>query len=237
MFVPSANGRPHHNPSRDFSCCVQGPDKGHFLPRRPGCFWHRKKMTAADLAVWWSMSSSPISLGHEGELPSAVFISHSWRGESKTRWGCVLCRWVLLINIRNSTRGYEALNWSVISYMGFAKCLCLDNKHETSGPASAEELPYESRNPLMLGAAVQARGLFRAWHKAVSRCAQRLGSCPLPQDAKSADISLLPTAAILIFMHTNTREYLNTSCAQSSRALPRAGTGTGFHLPLQAMEI
>lgn len=55
--------------------------------------------------------------------------------ESKTRWGCVLPCWVLLINVRNGTRGYEALNWSVISYMGFAKCLGPDSKQETSGAA------------------------------------------------------------------------------------------------------
>lgn len=179
-------------------------------------------MTAANPAVRWSVSPSPIPVGHGGELPSAVFISHSWQGESKTRWGCVLPRWVLLINVRNGTRGYEALNWSVISYMGFAKCLGPDDKQETSGPASVEELPYESRHPRgMLGAAFQACGSFCAWHEAVSGCTQRPRSCSLPQGANSADVFLLLAAAYLIFMHPSARQYPNASCAQRSGALPR----------------
>lgn len=43
MSVPSAIGCPHHNSSREFSCCVQGPDKGHFLPCRPSCSWYHKQ--------------------------------------------------------------------------------------------------------------------------------------------------------------------------------------------------
>lgn len=74
--------------------------------------------------------------------------------ENKTLRGCTLPCWVLLISIRNNTRGYEALSWSIISYMGFAKCLGPDNKRETSGPASVEELLCESRSPQgALGAA------------------------------------------------------------------------------------
>lgn len=69
---------PHHNPSHEFSCCAQGADKGHFLLCQPGCFWYHKKRTAANPAVWWSVSPSPISVGHGGELPSAVCISRSW---------------------------------------------------------------------------------------------------------------------------------------------------------------
>lgn len=118
-----------------------------FYPANPVAPGTTNKMTAANPAVWWSVSPSPISMGHGGELSSAVSISHLWQGECKTRWGCVLPCWVLLINIRNCTRGYEALNWSVISYVGFAKCLSPDHKRETSGPASVEELPCESRTP------------------------------------------------------------------------------------------
>lgn len=77
---------------------------------------------------------------------SGLHLSLVARGKQDTV-GCVLPRWVLLINIRNSTRGKEALNWSVISYMGFAKCLGLGNKQGTSGSASVEELPYDSRTP------------------------------------------------------------------------------------------
>lgn len=56
-------------------------------------------------------------------------------------------RWVLLINVRNGTGGYKALNRSVISYMGFAECLDTDNEQETCGPASVAALPYGSRTP------------------------------------------------------------------------------------------
>lgn len=220
MSVPSATSCPHHNPSREFSCCLQGPDKVSTL--LAWLLLVPQKITAANPAVWWSMSPSPISVGHGGGLPSVVFISHLWRGESKTRWGCVLPCWVLLINVRNGTRGYEALNWCVISYMGFAKCLGLDNKQGPSGPASVKELPYESITPRgMLSAAVQARGSFCAWHTAVLGCTQQPSSCSLPQGANSTDISLLLAAACLIFMLPNAKEYPNNSCAQRCRALPR----------------
>lgn len=75
------------------------------------------------------------------------------RGKQDVVGTCCPC-WVLLINIRNSTRGYEAPNQSVISYMGFAECLSrLDNKQRSSGPASVKELLCDSRAP---------RGLLRA---------------------------------------------------------------------------
>lgn len=127
MAGHSATGHPCHNSSCELSCSVQGPDKGHFLPHRPGCFWYHKKMTAANPAVRCCMSPSPISVGHAGELPSVVFISHSCEGKARHGGDALRPRWVLLINMRNGTRGYEALNWSVISYMGFAKCLSPDN--------------------------------------------------------------------------------------------------------------
>lgn len=36
MAAPPSASCPHHIPSHEFSCWVQGPDKGHFLPVAPG---------------------------------------------------------------------------------------------------------------------------------------------------------------------------------------------------------
>lgn len=70
----------------------------------------------------------------------------------------------------------------------------------------------------MLGAAVQAYGLFCARHEAVLGCMRWPYSWSLPQGAHSTDITLLLAAAYLIFMHSNARECPNTSCSQRCRA-------------------
>lgn len=87
MSVPPSASCPHHIPSHGFSCWVQGPDKGHFST---SCFWCHKKMSAASLAVWWSVSPSLIFVGRGAELPSAASIPHSWRGGAKMWRGCAL---------------------------------------------------------------------------------------------------------------------------------------------------
>lgn len=124
-------------------------------------------------------------------------------------------RWVLLINIRNSTRGYEASKQSVISYMGFAKCLSsLDSKQGTSGPASAMELLWDSRAP---------RGLS-VLPCLLQGCVGMLewpSPCSLPRVANSTDISLLLAAVYLIFMHPSAQEYPDSLYAPKSSALLR----------------
>lgn len=176
--------------------------------------------------MWCSVSLHGTWTGRTTPLSSLHL--HLGQGESKTWWGCVVPRWVLLINVRNGTEGYKALNRSVISYMGFAECLDTDNEEETCGPASVAALPYGSRTPPgMLRAAVQARGSFCAWHRAVSGCIQWPGSCSRPRGDNSADSSLLLAAAYSIFMHPSARQYPSASCAPGSRALLRYRAVTG----------
>lgn len=127
-----------------------------------------------------------ISVGRGAELPSAASIPHSWRGGSQDVAGMCSPCWALLINIRNSTRGYEASNQSVISCMGFAKCLSPDNKQGTSGPASVKELLYDSRAPRrMLGAAPghSVPGPRLCWDV---RSGQVLAPCPRMPTAQTS---------------------------------------------------
>lgn len=148
MSVPPSASCPHHIPSHGFSCWVQGPDKGHSLPVASGAT--RKCLQRAWLC---GGACPPLSSLWDVE-PSSLHPSLVVRGSQDVAGMCSPC-WALLINIRNSTRGYEASNQSVISCMGFAKCLSPDNKQGTSGPASVKELLYDSRAPRgMLGAAL-----------------------------------------------------------------------------------
>lgn len=143
----------------------------------PGCVVERVPLS--HLCGTWSRA--PIGSLH----PSLVA-----RGSQGVAGMCSPC-WALLINIRNSTRGYEASNQSVISCMGFAKCLSPDNKQGTSGPASVKELLYDSRAPHgMLGAALghSVPGPRLCWDV---RSGQVLAPCPRMPTAQTSLSSLL----------------------------------------------
>lgn len=146
----------------------------------PGCVVERVPLS--HLCGTWSRA--PIGSLH----PSLVA-----RGSQDVAGMCSPC-WALLINIRNSTRGYEASNQSVISCMGFAKCLSPDNKQGTSGPASVKELLYDSRAPRgMLGAALGhsvpgPRLCWDVWRDQVLAPCPRL---PTAQTSLSSSLQLI----------------------------------------------
>lgn len=119
----------------------------------------------------------------------------------KAQQGCALPCWVLLVSLRNSTRGCVALSWGVISCMGLTEHLGLDNKRETSGPASVEELLCGSRSP---------RGMLSA---AAGRCVPSTQLCWDPGTA------LLLAAGYAIFMHPSAREHPNALSAWRCGAL------------------
>lgn len=204
MSAPPSARCPPHIPCHEFSCWVQGPDKGHFPPVASGAT--RKYLQQAWL---WGGVCPPLSF--LSLHPSLVV-----RGKQDVVGMCSPC-WVLLINIRNSSRGCEALKQSVISYMGFAKCLSSpDSKQGSSGPAPVKELCVTAEPPGLLSAALA----HSVPGQAVLGCVEWPSPCSLPQDANSTDISLLPAAAYIIFMHPSAQEYPNISQAQR-RALLR----------------
>lgn len=142
MSAPPSARCPHHIPCHEFSCRLQGPDKGNFLPVASGAT--RKSLQQAWLCGGVCPPLSFLSLH-----PSLVA-----RGKRDVVGMCSPC-WVLLINMRNGTRGCEAPKQSVISYMGFAKCLSSPaSKQGSSGPASVRELCVIAEPPGLLSAAL-----------------------------------------------------------------------------------
>lgn len=204
MSAPPSARCPHHIPCHEFSCRLQGPDKGNFLPVASGAT--RKSLQQAWLCGGVCPPLSFLSLH-----PSLVA-----RGKRDVVGMCSPC-WVLLINMRNGTRGCEAPKQSVISYMGFAKCLSSPaSKQGSSGPASVRELCVTAEPQ---GCSVLP-WLILCLGQAVLGCVQWPSPCSLPQDANSMDISLLLSAAYIIFMHPSAQEYPNTLYAPK-RALLR----------------
>lgn len=131
-------------------------NKGHFLTVPPGA-------TQKCLQQAWLCGGTcpPLCSLRDVEQSSHQLSPSLPRGEGEQDMVGLCCPcWALLINIRNSTRGCEASNQSVISYMGFAKCLSSpDNKREPQGQPWPWSCCVTAEPPRALSAALPAPGL------------------------------------------------------------------------------